>query len=165
MPTTPMTSSRAEREGAIERRLEVAGLPAPTGPFAWSTAWRDLVFVAGLRGLDPATGRPAATDEERLRLIFAHLERVLEANGSSLQRVLATRVYVTDLRRHRPLVNAAFERAFGAERPTRTIVEVSALNQDDSIEIEVIAARQTPAEGVDQGAGLETRAVSARRTV
>lgn len=147
-----MTSSPPEPgPDAIERCLAVPGLPEPTGPFAWSTAWRDLVFVAGLRGLDPVTGQPAATDEERLRLIFEHLERVLEVNGSSLRRVLVARVYVTDMRRHRPLVNAAFERAFGAERPARTIVEVSALNQDDSIEIDIIAARSTPAEVADPG--------------
>jgi enamine deaminase RidA (YjgF/YER057c/UK114 family) len=42
---------------------------------------------------------------------------------------------------HRPIVNAAYEQAFGEELPTRTIVEVRALNQDDTIEIEAVAAR------------------------
>lgn len=127
---------------AVLRRRSVPGLPEPTGPFAWTAAWGDLVFVSGLRGIDPATGKPALDDESRLRLIFAHLRRALEANGSSLANVLSTRVYVTDMARHRPLVNRAFEEAFQSELPTRTIVEVSALNQADSIEIEVVAARR-----------------------
>jgi enamine deaminase RidA (YjgF/YER057c/UK114 family) len=42
--------------------------------------------------------------------------------------------------RHRPLVNRAFEEAFESGLPTRTIVEVSAPNQADSIEIEAVAA-------------------------
>jgi 2-iminobutanoate/2-iminopropanoate deaminase len=115
-------------------------MPTPTGPFAWSARCGDLLFVSGLRGIDPQSGRPAETDEERVELIFRHLAAVLAAGGSSLQHVLSTRVYVTDMRRHRPLVNAAYERAFGDDAPTRTIVEVRALNQEDTIELEAIAA-------------------------
>ncbi len=138
-----------EAEG-IERRRSIAGLPEPTGPFAWSAAWGSLVFLSGLRGIDPATGQPAESDEERVRLIFQHLERALEENGSSVQRVLSTRVYVTDMERQRPIVNEAFERVFGAELPTRTILEVGALNQADSIELEAIAVRlQAPASRVE----------------
>jgi 2-iminobutanoate/2-iminopropanoate deaminase len=129
----------------VERCERIAGLPAPTGPFAWTAAWGDVLYVSGVRGIDPATGAPAATDEERARFIFEHLERALHAGGSSLRHVLSTRVYVTDMARHRPLVNEAFERAFGKELPTRTIVEVRALNQDDSIEVEVVAARMRDA--------------------
>jgi len=139
-----MSSSGADAGGpaaTIERQTAIAGLPEPTGPFAWSVGWGELVFLSGLRGIDPATGQPAATDRDRLELIFRHLAAALEASGSSLRRVLSTRVYVTDMSRHRPLVNEAFEAAFGADQPTRTIVEVGALNQADSIEIEVVAAR------------------------
>jgi 2-iminobutanoate/2-iminopropanoate deaminase len=125
----------------IERRASILGLPRPTGPFTWSTAWQGLVFLSGIRGIDPASEEPASSDQERLQLIFEHLKRVLEENGSSLELVLSTRVYVTDISRHRPLVNEAFKRVFGDELPTRTIVEVSALNQGDSIEIEATAAR------------------------
>jgi len=126
---------------AVERAFAIPGLPPPPGPFAWTTAWGDLLFVSGLRGIDPATGEPAATDEQRVTLIFTHLERALDAGASSLRHVLSTRVYVTDMVRHRPLVNEAYARAFGDDLPARTIVEVRALNQDDTIEVEVVAAR------------------------
>jgi 2-iminobutanoate/2-iminopropanoate deaminase len=126
----------------IERKRAIQGVPAPTGPFSWSTAWGDLLFVSGLRGIDPQSGRPAEGDAERIRLIFTHLERILAANGSSLTDVLSARVYVTEMARHRPMVNEAFESAFGSELPARTIVEVGALNQADSIEIEVVAIRR-----------------------
>jgi len=42
----------------------------------------------------------------------------------------------------RPLVNEAFTVFFGGTLPARTIVEVRALNQSDTIEIEAIAARR-----------------------
>jgi enamine deaminase RidA (YjgF/YER057c/UK114 family) len=104
--------------------------------------WGDLVFVSGLRGIDPQRGQPIEGDRERVRLIFEHLGRILAANGSSLRDVLFARVYVTDMTRHRPIVNEAFDRVFGAELPARTIVEVRALNQGDSVEMEVVAVRR-----------------------
>lgn len=126
----------------IRRQRAVAGVPRPPGPFSWSVAYGELVFLAGIRGIDPATGRPADGDERRITLIFAHLARVLTANGSSLGDVLSTRVFVTDMGRHRPLVNAAFTRFFGAALPARTIVEVRALNEGDTIEMEAVAVRR-----------------------
>lgn len=78
--------------------------------------------------------------EEKLRVIFGHLDEALRAHGCQRTDVLATRVYVTDMVRMRPLVNRAYEDYFGSERPTRTIVEVGALNQDDTVEIEVVIA-------------------------
>lgn len=139
-----MSSSAARPSTAaapIRRRRDVAGVPEPPGPFSWSVAYRELVFLSGIRGIDPATGRPDEDDESRIRRIFAHLAALLGANGSSPRHVLSTRVYVTDMARHRPLVNAAFTRFFGAELPARTIVEVRALNQEDTIELEAVAAR------------------------
>jgi 2-iminobutanoate/2-iminopropanoate deaminase len=108
-------------------------------------AWGNLVFISGIRGIDPSTGAPAAGDARRLSLIFGHLARILEASGCAPRDVLAARVYVTEMSRHRPQVNEAFTKFFGSALPARTIVEVRALNQGDTIEIEVIAARHRQA--------------------
>jgi len=54
---------------------------------------------------------------------------------------MGSTVYVTDMDRLRPLVNDAYVAAFGDHLPTRTILEVAGLNQNDSIEIEIIAAQ------------------------
>ena len=46
-------------------------------------------------------------------------------------------VYVTDMQRHRPIVNQVQEELWGGgPYPPRTIVEVSRLNQDDIVEVE-----------------------------
>lgn len=144
-----MSSSpdRAERRGAV------AGLPAPTGPYAWTVSFGDLVFVSGLRGIDENTGEPVPTDEGRVRLIFERLRGLLEAHGCEPGDVLATRVYVTDMAALRPLVNDGYERFFGSELPTRTIVEVRALNQGDSVEIEAVVGRRNHA---DDGGTCDT---------
>lgn len=124
----------------IERVYAVDEVPAPTGPFAWASGWDQLV-VAAARGIDVATRQPAETDAQRVHLIFSHLQKILAASGSSLSRVLAAHVYVTNMDHHRPLVYEAFAHFFGSELPACTMVEVSALNQSDTIEIEVVAAR------------------------
>lgn len=141
-----MSSSPDRDERCIERRSDVEGLPAPTGPYAWTVAFGDLVFVSGLRGIDETSGQPVATDEDRVRLIFERLGRLLEGHGCRPGDVLATRVYVTDMAAVRPLVNDAYERFFGADLPTRTIVEVRALNQGDSVEVEAVVARRDHAD-------------------
>jgi len=126
---------------AIRRTGQIEGIPKPTGPWNWSVGWNGLVFVSGVRGIDLQTGQPADGDERQLELIFEHLRRILDHAGSSLRSVMVSTVYVTDMVRLRPLVNDAYVTAFGDDLPTRTIIEVVGLNQNDSIEIEVIAAQ------------------------
>ena len=123
----------------IERHLTIAGVPASTGPWARAVTWNGMIFISGIRGIDPATNLPAPTDARRVELIFEQMETILKASGGNFASVLATRVYLTDMKGLRPMVNAAYEKAFGPHLPTRTILEVSALNQDDSIEIEIVA--------------------------
>ncbi|HKJ62828.1 MAG TPA: Rid family hydrolase [Hyphomicrobiales bacterium] len=125
----------------IRRTGQVSGIPEPTGPWNWSVGWNGLVFVSGVRGIDLQTGQPADGHERRLELIFQHLSRILADAGSSLACIMASTVYVTDMAGLRPLVNDAYVRAFGDNLPTRTIVEVAGLNQNDSMEIEVIAVQ------------------------
>jgi 2-iminobutanoate/2-iminopropanoate deaminase len=128
----------------IRRNSSIDGIPEPTGPFHWTAEWNGLAFVSGVRGIDPLTGQPARNDARRLELIFEHLRRVLASVGSSLEHVLSSTVYVTDMNL-RPMVNDAYVKAFGSHLPTRTIVQVAALNQNDSIEIAVIAAKTAAA--------------------
>jgi 2-iminobutanoate/2-iminopropanoate deaminase len=126
----------------IVRTLKVPDVPDATGPWARAVEWNGMVFLSGVRGLDPATGRPAETLEARIRLIFDHIDKTLRHHGASFATVLVTRVYVTDMARIRPLINDAYVAAFGGAWPTRTILEVAGLNQDDDVEVEVVAARQ-----------------------
>jgi 2-iminobutanoate/2-iminopropanoate deaminase len=137
----------------IRRNSRIDGIPEPTGPFNWTAEWNGLAFVSGVRGIDPLTGQPAKDDARRLELIFEHLRRILASVGSSLDRVLSSTVYVTDMNL-RPMVNKAYVKAFGSHLPTRTIVQVAALNQNDSIEIAVIASKTAAAGDDAQGSGL-----------
>jgi enamine deaminase RidA (YjgF/YER057c/UK114 family) len=76
-------------------------------------------------------------DEARVRQAFLNMQTVVEASGGGLRNAVRLVVYVTDMNRHRPLVNKIQEELWGGgPYPPRTIVEVSRLNQDDIVEVE-----------------------------
>ncbi len=135
---------------------------APTGPFAQAVRAGEFVFVAGQRGIEPGTGALAAGPREKVRQIFENIQAILAAAGTSLEYVVMSRVYVREMAAHRPIVNEAYERYFPHGPPPRTIVEVARLNQDDELEIEVVAwvppRKPAPrARGHKKGAGRPRR--------
>ncbi len=119
------------------KTLSPAGAISPTGPWALGTRAGDFVFVAGMRGIDPATNALVAGDEARIRQAFRNMERIAASEGATLADAVRIVVYVTDMARHRPLVNRVQEELWGqGPYPARTIVEVVRLNQDDIFEVE-----------------------------
>ena len=123
----------------LPETLSTPKAPAPAGPFAQARRAGNLLFISGQRGIDPATGmltEPAI--EARARRAMENLKAIAEAAGGSMRSFLSTVVYVTDMKAHRPAVNKLYEEYFGSHPPARTIVEVSALNQDDIVEIEAV---------------------------
>lgn len=119
--------------------IQTKGAPAPKGPFAQARRAGNLLFIAGQRGVDPHSGRlTPPTIEARARQAFENLKAIAEEAGGGMSTFLSTTVYVTDMAAHRPAVNSLYEEFFGENLPTRTIVEVSALNEDDIVEIEAV---------------------------
>ena len=119
------------------RILSPKGAIAPTG--AWSLGARagDFVFVAGMRGIDPANNKLVEGDEARIRQAFQNMKLIAESDSATLSDCIRLTVFVTDMARLRPLVNKVQEEVWnGGPYPPRTIVEVTRLNQDDIFEVE-----------------------------
>ena len=117
--------------------LAPPGAIKSTGPWSLGVRAGDLVFVAGMRGIDPATNGLVAGEAARVRRAFLNMKTVVEAAGGSLRDAVRLVVYVTAMDLHRPLVNAIQEELWrGGPYPPRSIVEVSRLNQDDIVEVE-----------------------------
>ena len=124
----------AKREVRI---LSPEGAIAPTGTWSLGARAGDFVFVAGMRGIDPASNRILGTEEERIRVAFTNMKTIAASAGASLADCVRLTVYVTDMGRLRPLVNKVQEELWtGGPYPPRTIVEVAKLNQDDIFEVE-----------------------------
>ena len=121
-------------------RLRIPGAPSPTGPFSTAVRAGPLLFIAGQRGIDPSTGQLVAEDiRTRARRTLENLRIIVEGAGSDMANVVATTVYLRDLVGGRPIINELYEEFFGSNRPTRTILEVSRLAQDDLVEITAVA--------------------------
>lgn len=117
--------------------LSPPGAIKPTGPWNLGVRAGDFVFVAGMRGIDPATDTLVVGAEGRVRQAFLNIQTVVQAAGGGLRDAVRIVVYVTDMDRYRPMVNKVQEELWGGEPyPPRTIVEVSRLNQDDIVEVE-----------------------------
>jgi len=119
------------------RLLSPKGAIAPTGTWSLGARAGDFVFVAGMRGIDPANNRLVAGEEARIRQAFTNMKTVAESEGARLSDCVRLVIYVTNMARLRPLVNKIQEEFWtGGSYPPRTIVQVSALNQDDCFEVE-----------------------------
>ena len=119
------------------RILSPKGAIAPTGTWSVGARAGDFVFVAGMRGIDPVSNAMLEGEESRIRQAFTNMKTVAESEGASLASCVRLTVYVTDMARLRPLVNKVQEEFWaGGPYPPRTILQVSALNQDDIFEVE-----------------------------
>src|ERR1700722_8339039 len=117
--------------------LSPPGAIKPTGPWSLGVRAGDFVFVAGMRGIDPATNKLVDGDEARIRQAFSNMKTIAAAAGGSLRDAVRLVGYGFDIDRYRPLEKKTKEEFGGAPPyPPRTIVEVSGLNQDDIVEVE-----------------------------
>ncbi len=133
--TLPAAAQQTSPNGV--KTLSPAGAIKPTGTWNLGTRAGDFVFVAGMRGIDPASNQLVQGDEARVLQAFKNMQLIAESEGASLRDAVRLVVYVTDMFRHRPIVNKVQEQLWGAgPYPPRTIIEVDRLNQDDIVEVE-----------------------------
>lgn len=110
-------------------------------PFSTVVGFDKLVFVSGLIGRHPETGKIATEIAEQTRQTLANLEAQLDIDGLSLENVLKATVFITDMGLVQEM-NQAYRTFFQAGLPARSCVQVTALPDSEAlVEIEVIAHR------------------------
>ena len=115
--------------------------PKAIGPYSQATVAGGVVYTAGQIALDPATGEVVAGGvTEQTERVFANLDAILQAAGTSLASVVKATVYLTDMNDFKAM-NDVYGRAFGDHRPARSTVAVAALPRGVRVEIDVIARR------------------------
>jgi 2-iminobutanoate/2-iminopropanoate deaminase len=112
-----------------------------TGSDTWSVGARagDLIFVAGMQGIDPATNKLVDGNEARIRQAFLNLKLIAQSEGATLQDCVRITVYVSDLHRFAPLVSKVQAELWDKPPyPPRTMFEVQRLFDDDIVEIDSV---------------------------
>jgi 2-iminobutanoate/2-iminopropanoate deaminase len=107
----------------------------------WSLGTRagDFIFVAGMQGVDPATNTLVDDPQARILRAFQNIQLIAQSEGAGLRDCVRLTVYVSDLARFAPMVDAVQAQLWGKPPfPPRTMVEVKRLFDDDIVEIDSV---------------------------
>ena len=113
----------------------------PVGPYPHARRVGDLLFLSGVGPRKPGTGEIPGDDiETQTRATIANVKAILEAAGSSLDKVLDVTVYLTNMKRDFERFNRTYAETLGKVQPTRTTVGVDSLPTPILVELKVIAS-------------------------
>ncbi|HET8678791.1 MAG TPA: RidA family protein [bacterium] len=113
--------------------------PLPIGPYSQAIRANGMLFLAGQLALDPATGQFLPGDiKAQTKRVLQNLAAVLEAAGSSMDRVVKTTIFLKDMNDFGAM-NEEYASFFRELPPARTTVQAARLPRDALIEIECIA--------------------------
>jgi 2-iminobutanoate/2-iminopropanoate deaminase len=118
--------------------VQTNGAPAAIGPYSQAFVSGNLVFTSGQLALAPENGvLVGSTIEEQTEQVISNLKAVLEAAGSSLDKVIKTTCFLADMNDFAAF-NAVYAKYFSS-KPARSTVAVRQLPKNGLVEIEVIA--------------------------
>lgn len=112
--------------------------PKALGPYSQGYVHNGILYSAGQIAINPATNEvEAVTIEEQTEQVCKNLGAVLEAAGTSFDKVLKTTCFLADMADF-----AAFNEVYGkyfVSKPARSCVAVKTLPKNLLCEIELIA--------------------------
>ena len=114
--------------------------PAAIGPYTQGIAVGDFVFVSGQTPLRADGTLVEGTVAEQTEQCLKNILEVLLAAGLTMDAVVKTTVYMTDLGKFSEM-NEVYAKRFRAPFPARATVQVSALPKGAGVEIDAIAVR------------------------
>ena len=125
-------------------QVQTASAPKAIGPYSQAIKFANLVFCSGQVPIIPETATLESADITlQTRQVLKNIAAVLEAAGSSPNKIIKTTVFLTDLKNFEAF-NKEYESFFTkiGEKifPARSTVEVSALPRGSMVEIETIAS-------------------------
>jgi 2-iminobutanoate/2-iminopropanoate deaminase len=119
--------------------IRTDGAPPPIGPYSQAIRAGGMIFVSGQIPLDPGTGQMVSGDvKAQTRRVLENLAAVLQAAGSSMDRVVKTTIFLRDMNDF-GAVNEEYASVFRELPPARSTVQAARLPRDAMVEIECIA--------------------------
>jgi 2-iminobutanoate/2-iminopropanoate deaminase len=123
---------------SVRTQVMTNAAPAAIGPYSQAIQAGGLVFTAGQLGLDPTGGELAAGAAAQADRALRNLSAILDAAGTSLERVVKTTIFLADMADF-AAVNEVYASHFSTPYPARSTVAVKTLPKDALVEIEAVA--------------------------
>jgi 2-iminobutanoate/2-iminopropanoate deaminase len=135
----PALFSCKKRSEAMKQEIDTENAPKAIGPYSQGIIANGFVFASGQIALDPHTGElNTGSVEEQTHLVLKNLKAVIEASGSSMDKVVKCTVFLQNMDDY-GAVNAIYGEYFSAPYPARAAIQVARLPKDVKVEIEAIA--------------------------
>uniref|UniRef100_A0A5B6YJH9 2-iminobutanoate/2-iminopropanoate deaminase n=1 Tax=Davidia involucrata TaxID=16924 RepID=A0A5B6YJH9_DAVIN len=127
-------------DASIKEAVRTDKAPAALGPYSQAIKANNLVFVSGVLGLIPETGKFISDSvEDQTEQVLKNMGEILKASGASYSSVVKTTIMLADLQDFKK-VNEIYAKYFPSPAPARSTYQVAALPLNARIEIECIAA-------------------------
>ncbi len=119
-------------------RTDAAPAPFQGAPYNQAIVAGGLVFVAGQLGLKPGDTAVEGDIAQQTGQALANLAAILEAAGSSLDKLVKTSVFLMDLADFQAM-NEVYASRVGDRPPARSTFQVAGLPSGALVEIEAVA--------------------------
>jgi 2-aminomuconate deaminase len=141
-PDVGRASEMSSQEEWPEDRAPIMATNAasPVGPYPHARRVGDLLFLSGIGPRRPVTNEIPSGIEAQTLATVDNIKAILEAAGSSLEKILDVTVYLTDMKGDFERFNRVYAEVLGKIQPTRTTVGVDSLPTPISVEMKIIAA-------------------------
>ncbi|WP_454689491.1 RidA family protein [Achromobacter aloeverae] len=120
-------------------RIQTPRAPLPAGHYSQAIKANGFIFVAGQLPFAPGPERRMPEGiEAQARQCLENLAAILEAAGSSVDRLTSVQLFIPDVALWGK-VNAVYEAFMGEARPARTVVPTRDLHYGALIELNAVA--------------------------
>jgi len=111
----------------------------PVAPYSHAVRAGDFLFVTGQLAEDPDSGEVVkGSIKEQTQQVMDNLQKVLAHAGTSFEKVVMSRIFVTDFRYYETVNKIYASRFIAGRYPGRTTVGVTALAGFGDVEIDLI---------------------------
>jgi 2-aminomuconate deaminase len=111
----------------------------PLGAYPHARKVGNLLFLSGIGSRNPKDNSIPGNFEGECHAVFANVRAVLEASGSSWEKIVDVTVFLTNMKKDFAVYNKIYGDYFKDVQACRTTVEVNSLPAPISIELKVIA--------------------------
>ena len=126
---------------ATKQNLNTSKVARMSDFFPQAVITDDYIFLSGMPGTDPVTGKIESNDfEDQARQSFSNIKTVLEEAGSSLSKIVKTTVFMV-AGNDFSIINKVYREFFPENAPARSTPQVMPFPAGILISVECVALR------------------------